>query len=289
MKIFDNFFKKQPEITPIQEPVKTNKQPKQYKNYIGGEVNSKNINFLLTTMSADEIILRYHQVLVSRSLTLTMSDPHANKYLNLLTANVLSNNNGFRLVSQALDNNNSLDDQANKAIEEAWKDWGKYGADVEGKLTFLEMQRLALISVAREGECIIRKIKNKGINKYGYSLQLIDSRRLNFQKYSTEIDGVGNFWKFGIQYDQYNRPLAYSILPNYLVGYAMSGVEEIIPADEIIHLYIPMYIGQRRGLPFYSPILSQMQMLNGFYEASLANARSSSCNLGFIKKQGWRR
>jgi lambda family phage portal protein len=58
-----------------------------------------------------------------------------------------------------------------------------------------------------------------------------------------------------------------------------------IPADEIIHGFLPDMVGQKRGLPWTATALWRLQMLGGFEKAALVNARVAASKGGFFQ---WR-
>ncbi|MFW2374087.1 MAG: phage portal protein, partial [Gammaproteobacteria bacterium] len=54
-----------------------------------------------------------------------------------------------------------------------------------------------------------------------------------------------------------------------------------VPADEIIHEFIVLKALQKRGLPWASTALLRLNMLGGYEEAALVNARTGASKMGF--------
>ena len=57
---------------------------------------------------------------------------------------------------------------------------------------------------------------------------------------------------------------------------------QIIPADEIIHIFIQQRQHQTRGEPFMAPVIGSLKMLGGYREAELVAARAAAAKFGII-------
>lgn len=268
------------------EPAKTQKSNVvvvRPRNYAAADHNNLTFSWTSYKYTSDQIIQKFLPTLVARSCEQCMNNPYASRYLQLLEDNVVGDN-GIMLQAQSKDNNGKLDQVANDAQEKAWKDWqSAENCDVTGKLDFITMSKLALKTVAREGEAIIRICQGRSVSTWGFALQLIDPRRLDINKNNLNMPN-GHIIRFGIEFNQYGKPLNYYIKKD-LDGYysEVSGNNHyIIPADEIIHLFLPQYVDQKRGLPWFSNVLMRMNMLNGFEEAAVEHARAGACQMGFI-------
>ncbi len=276
MSILD-FFKKKPQG-----------QKAQYvtirpQNYAAAQNSNLTFNWTNYKYTSDQIIKKYFTKLVARSCEQCMNNPYATRFLSLLENNVIGEN-GIMLQAQAKDINGQLDTAANDAQEKAWKEWGHAkNCDVTGKLNFIAMQKLIIKTIAREGEALIRIVKGNNAGNWGFSLQLIDARRLDVN-YNKDLDN-GHFIRFGIEFNPYGRPLKYFIkkYDEDLAGQTIYGDKYYeIPAEEIIHAFITQYVDQKRGLPWFSTTLLRMNMLNGFEEAAVEHARAGACQMGFI-------
>ena len=131
---------------------------------------------------------------------------------------------GTGIRSQAVTSSEAWNEEAEKYFTQ----WSKI-ADVQGRYTYREIQRLACIAIDRDGECFVRLVTHK---KSGYpAIQLILAHRIgNAGKVNENgprvIDGVG------VNSD--GRPIFY----RYLTGPSGTPSEsfEDIPANQIIHL-----------------------------------------------------
>ncbi|WP_250589618.1 phage portal protein [Neisseria subflava] len=99
-----------------------------------------------------------------------------------MVGNHVVGRDGFSLQMQVqLDNGSAMDNQANRAIEEAFAAWARRDVcEVSGLYSFTDLQRLMVRSVARDGEVLVRHVYGSE-NGHGYALQLLDIDRLDTQ------------------------------------------------------------------------------------------------------------
>lgn len=253
------------------------------KNYAAAGQNNLTYNWTNYKYTSDQIINKFYKTLVARSCEQCMNNPYMGRFLSLLENNVIGDK-GITLQAQAKDANGKLDTAANDAHEAAWKEWQKSkNCDVTGQLNFIAMCKLAIKTAAREGEALVRIVTGSNAGDWGFSLQLIDPRQLDIDK-NVDILPNGNFIRFGIEFNKYGKPLRYFFkrAQDDLYYQVSGGVYDEIPADDIIHLFIPEYINQKRGLPWFANTLLRSNMLNGFEEAAVEHARAGACQMGFI-------
>src|SRR5690606_38940312 len=100
-----------------------------------------------------------------------------------------------------------LDAAANEAIEAAWAEWCKpANCDVTGKRSLWKIQRLAMNTVVRDGEFIIRKVFGADAGPWGFAVQLIDPQRLP-PDYDVSRLPNGGFIRHGIEFNRYGRAM----------------------------------------------------------------------------------
>ena len=92
----------------------------------------------------------------------------------------------------------------------------------------------------------------------------------------------------GIEVDGYLRPQAYHFYANhpgdtYAGNTRTNGRRIRVPADEVIHLFLPERPGQTRGVTWFASALMRLHMLQGYEEAEVVRARASSALMGFIQ------
>ena len=209
---------------------------------------------------------------------------HAKKFIQLVRDNT-AGPSGFTLNAQTRDPNGTMDTLASKAIEESYGDFSIRGNfDVTGTLSRCDMERLLLSTWPTDGEVIIL-IKRGDKYPHGIAFQAVDPVRLDPLKYHKLPNG--NLIRHGIEMDEDNRPVAYYFkdYDSMMMGYITSfmGMQYTrVPAEDVIHWFIPEKIGQKRGLsPMRTPIW-RMRMLSAFEDSAITNARVGAAKMGFF-------
>ena len=83
------------------------------------------------------------------------------------------------MQSKARNADNSLDIIGNNVLEREWKRWGKRGnCTIDGKMSFLDAQKLFIETLARDGEVLIRHITSNNPND-PYRIQFLDADYLD--------------------------------------------------------------------------------------------------------------
>ncbi len=228
--------------------------------------------------------LRYNlTALRARSRELEHDNDYAKKFIRMVKTNIVGRD-GILLQSQVLNNSGKPDDVARIKIEEGWSRWTKRGnCDVTGQYSFRDIQKLAISSCARDGEVLIRKVKGFN-NDSRFALQLIEADHLDERKNETLSNG--NKVKMGVELDSWNRPMAYHVYKihpgDFMYGSSFGEVTRI-PAEEIIHLHLPMRISQTRGIPWMHAAMIRLNMIGGYEEAELVAARIAAAKGGFYE------
>lgn len=253
------------------------------RNYAAAKVDRLTWSWATSIMSSDQEILRSLENLRARSRELAKNNDYVKKYLTLLKTNVIGPT-GMTLQVVSKDPNGRLDTGANQLIEDAFWRWGKKGiCEVTGQLSFQKFQELCLESVARDGEILVRKVRNFG-NSFGFALQLIEADHLDIKRNDDLSNGA--YIRMGVEFNEWRRPIAYHVLTRHPGDYLHGGQKifdsERIPADEIIHLYDPVRPGQTRGVPWLHSAMLRLNMLGGYEEAELVAARLGACKMGFF-------
>lgn len=251
------------------------------RSYTAAQVSRLASNWTTQNTSGDYEIKAGLKALRARARELSRNNDYAKKFLNMVMINILGGN-GITFQSKIKYKNGEWDSEANDEIETAWADWGKKtnSPEVTNRLSWRDIQRLVMKTIARDGEALIRKVKGFD-NKYLLSLQLLEPDCLDVD-YNQILSNNGKI-KMGVEMDKWNKPVAYHIFVNYPGDYQVSSYQKRvrIPADEIIHLYIPDRFNDSRGIPWMHSAMQRMYMLGGYEEAELTNARVSSSKMGF--------
>jgi lambda family phage portal protein len=250
--------------------------------YSAAQQGRLTLDWVTSILSADKEMQGDLQKLRGRARDLSRNYSLARKFLAMVTSNVVGHRG---IILQAKVRNlrgEGLKEQLNDAIEKAWHRWSRRGiCTVEGRLSFADAQRLAIRTVALDGECLVRKVPYP--NEFGFALQFLDADQLdhNFQG----VDRTsGNEIRMGVEVDRYGRPAAYWLYDKHPSEFS-SGPRERkrVPASEVLHLFITDRVGQSRGVPWMAASMFDMNMLRGYKEAEIVAARTAAAKMGFLE------
>jgi lambda family phage portal protein len=240
-------------------------------------------DWLTITKSADSDIRYSLRAMRARSRDLCQNSDYARRYLDLVRTNVVGPR-GITLQVRARENNGVLDQVANQALEAAFMAWGQPGVcTVEGRMSWVDCQRMFIESVARDGECFVLFVEDNA-NPYRFRLQFLDPDLIDQEK--NEVLQGGREIRMGVEVDAAGRPLAYYVKvkhpDDYQTGSAPYIKDQRIPADRMIHAFRADRIGQTRGTPWTATSMTRLKMLGGYEEAELVAARISASKMGFF-------
>ncbi len=155
-------------------------------------------------------------------------------------------------------------------------------------MSWADCQRFVVQNLARDGEVLVRKIRGYR-NAHGFALQFLEADYLDEEK--NEVYQNGNSIRMGVEVDDYGKPVAYHLLTEHPGDYEFMKSSRTrkhvrVPADEIIHIFIPTRTNQTRGEPFMASAIAALKMLHGYREAELVAARVAAAKMGFITTPG---
>ena len=248
---------------------------------MSGLLSNQLQNWTTTSLSADQVIFNGLASLRARSREQYYNNTYAKRLVSMIKTNVVGDK-GISVQSKASGLSGSEDKAAQAAIEEAFKRWKEpQNCDYIGRKSFQTIQNLVISSLVIDGEAFVK------INRVGksFTLDLIDPVLIDINYMETGVNG--NNIIFGIEYDSRNKPIAYHLNQQTanqkdLTASYYTGERSRIPAEEILHIFVDEFVGQRRGIPWMSNALERMKMLNGFEEASLVAARVGAAKMGFF-------
>lgn len=257
------------------------------RNFAGARPVGSLASWQPQNWSADALARSDLDRLRARARSLARDNDYMRKFLNMVESNVIGRD-GFALQMRVLlDNADEPDALANKAIEAAFSRWARRGVcDVTGQMSFTDLQRLLIRSVARDGEVLIRHISGFD-NDYGYALQVLDIDRLD-TGYNVPQQNGRNAVRMGVELNSYSRPVAYWLRtahPGESYGQTGTGnLRERVPAEQISHIFLHDRPEQRRGFPWVASAIIGLQNLSGYQEAAIIAARVGASKMGFFKQ-----
>lgn len=234
--------------------------------------------------STDAVLRQQLDIVRHRSRDLSRNNPFARRFMALVKSNVIGPS-GIQVQARARRARGKLDRAANTLIEDRFAAWSRKGAfDVTGRHSRAAGEALFVQMVARDGEALIRIVEGAP-NEFGFALEFIAIDRLDTQLVK-ELPN-GNLIYMGVEYDGWNKPVAYWLLTDDPNGDSFRAAERRYvryPARDIIHAFVSEDVEQTRGIPWFIAGMRDLKMLGGYVEAELVAARAAASKMGFYRR-----
>lgn len=205
----------------------------------------------------------------------------AKAFLRLMKVNVLGDH-GIGLQSMARTRGGQPARRERQALERAWQRFNRLGHyEVTGAWSGADVDELLLDSAARDGEALLRLVPGWD-NEFRFAVQVIDPEQLDVNH--NEDLGGNRAVVMGVEIDEWRRPRAYYLRKTPLVAHLSDGVRGDrvrVPAEEIIHAYLPEWVYQTRGVPWMHTALSTLHHTDGYVEAAVVAARKGASAMLF--------
>lgn len=253
----------------------SNKRASASRAYSAASVDRLTSDWVFGPLSANEEVRQGLEIVRQRARELERNSPLARKFLYMVEANIVGR--GFKLSVEP------SSDEVGQNLTRDFRAWSQF-ADVNGRLTFADMQRLIIRTVARDGECFVRIHRGKQYVN-GIALQVLESDFVNHDK--NEILADGTSVVMGVYVDAKGTKIAYDVAKrhpgenNYAtVSY---GASDKVLARDMLHVCLTDRPGQIRAVSWMASIMPRLKMLEGYMEAEIVAARIASCKQGFYK------
>lgn len=217
----------------------------------------------------------------ARSRGLARNNEWARRYLIQIDDNVLGPV-GIRLQMRLTTRDGKPDEVANQRAEAGWLRWGERGnCDTSGKLSWREIESLALGCLERDGELLYRLRPAAG--PMGFQIQLLNPALLDVE---LRREWQGRRVRMGIEITDDGEPVAYW-LRLARAGDAPSGLITVgrhvrIPANQIRHRYALDEIDQLRGVPGLTIGARRLWLLHDFEESAAVASSNAAKRQGFF-------
>lgn len=248
--------------------------------FAAAEVDNTTRNFLGTTLSINEELRRSLPRMRSRSRQLAQDNDYVKRFLKMVQSNVIGPT-GINLQCEFLDNNGRTDEADCQLVEGHWNKWAKKReCSIDGRLSWRDIQSLAITTIARDGEVLIQKIRSRG-NRYGIKLRVLECDHLDIEH--NDIARNGNRIVMGVEIDRNDAPVAYWLSDHHpgASHYQATRIKRRrVPARDILHIFITERPGQLRGVPWLHTAIRRLNMLGGYEEAELIAARLGASKMG---------
>ncbi|MDF2784210.1 MAG: portal protein [Pantoea eucrina] len=211
----------------------------------------------------------------NKSRELSLNNPIAKNYIQKCADGVVGSDGITIKPAVEIGIPGTDNSQTNQLIEKLFY---RYAEDPEqfsfdGQLSIDLFQQVVEKTRARDGECFIR-IRD---NQY----EIIDAARLVNTRYGLTKSG---YYSNSIEYDgQTRKPVAYFVHKYNPITYQIdTGDYERVPAEEIIHYFIPEFHNQERGIPDLFAGQKVLQELQEYIQATLISKKVAASTTSFI-------
>lgn len=258
--------------------------------YDAARGNRLTADFLAPSTSADAELRGSLKILRNRSRALVRDNPYARQAKRTTQINVVGAR-GIRMQPQILrPGGQEKDERRNNALTAAWNRWCRPDScDVTGRLSFHGIELAVIGALPESGEIGIRLVRQPmGRSRVPLALELIEADQID-DDYTGYSDRPDHYWRMGVEFNNWGRPTRYAILTKHpgdaeLSTYRSSTKKHVfIDAADFIHVYLPERIGQSRGTPWFSPIVTTAWNLGKYEEAHWTRKRVQANSLGWIQ------
>ncbi len=258
-------------------------RPVRLRAYQGAKVNDMTYSMARSTRPVDGDIRRALKILRARSREEYQSNDYAKGAVRLFKNNVVGHN-GIVMRSRAMYANGNPDRPARDTLEGGWKRFCKRGVpEVTRRHSWRGCLELIVQSLVVDGECIMVGRPGMARNEFGWAFEFVDPELLDHEL--NEDLKNGNIIRMGVELDSMGAPAAYHFLPNDRLKddyqrqtFRQSHVR--VPASQVMHVFLPEYVTQTRGVPWMATALIRAGMMRGYEEAELVAARVASSMMG---------
>lgn len=254
--------------------------------FAGGAVNRLTSSLATWSASANSDLDGPLPILRARARALAANNEHGRRFLSLVGTNIVGRNNPQLQVRAYFQSGpkqeQTLDKAANDAIETHWQRWGKT-ADITGHHKSLSaLWRMVAKGVARDGEALVRLIRNQAL-PYGFALQALEADRLD-ENINARLTN-GNAIRQGVEIDSTGRAVAYHIRShhpgeNYIGG---TPAVERVPAQDIIHVFLQERAEQVRGVTWFHAVIIRGSIIHRFEDAAVTAAEIGASKIATLE------
>lgn len=167
-------------------------------------------------------------------------------------------------------------DSINDTIEAAYRRYSSWGQTTTcGRHSRASLARLVIRTVCQDGEFFA--YYREGMGADGLLVRPFDPALVDDTFNRVPSPGV-NGVDMGVEYDAEDRVVAYHVLESITTRRRRA-----VPASEILHVFVPMWAGQRRGVPAFTPVLMDAKVTADYIEAELMQTRLGAVNGVFFE------
>lgn len=215
-------------------------------------------------------------LLRDRARDMRRNNPYAERGVSAIATNVV----GYGIVPDPIGRTR----QKKRALD-LWQQWAETPAcDFEGRCNMYGLQNLVMNTVVESGEALVRRIWTPGDNVLNFQLQVLEPDYLDGSRDGVDSDGTHT--SDGIKFDSKGRRVGYWLYPQHPGATGritlMSHVSELIPAEDIAHIFFTKRPGQTRGYTWLAPVMLRMRNFDEMEDAVIEQAKVAACFAAFV-------
>jgi len=249
------------------------------------QVNRLTSDWTTSTRSINEEIRTTLYLRRARSRELCTFNDYGRKFMNLCKTNIVGPNGVqfHSMASEKINGKDVADDPAIEQIESAFSRWSEKGnCTVCGQYSLKDIEDLTATATPRDGEIMVRMVPRFKHNGFNFALQVFEADHLD-EKLNDERRNIC----MGVQRNRWNRPAAYHILekhPGDSHSVSAGQKHRVLPADQVLHLFVAERPGQVRGIPWTVSAGARLHSIGKYEESELVSARVGAAKGGFFQK-----
>lgn len=213
----------------------------------------------------------------NRARELRRNNPYAERAVTGIADNVV----GAGIVPRPLGKS-----RANKKLVDLWKAWAEETlCDADGLENFYGLQHKVMEAVPEGGEVLIRRRWRKSSDNLPVPMQLqvLEADFLDEEKNGT--NGSNQIIQ-GIEFSPIGKRVAYWLFDTHPGANSTWRALESrrIPAEDVIHVFLPKRPGQARGYTWFAPVMQRLRNFDEMEDAVMEQAKIAACFAAFVTK-----
>ena len=214
----------------------------------------------------------------NRARELRRNNPYAERAITGIADNVV----GAGIVPRPV----AKSSRANKRLTELWNAWAETPAcDADGLESLYGLQHKITEAVVESGECLLRRRRRFSSDGLPVPLQ-IQVIEPDFLDETKDGQIGGNRIIQGVEFDALGRRAAYWLYDEHpgTNNAWLSMESRRVPAEDVIHVYLPKRPGQARGYTWLAPVMQRMRNFDEMEDAVIEQAKIAACFAAFVTK-----
>lgn len=215
-------------------------------------------------------------LLRNRARDLRRNNPYAERAVSAIADNMV----GAGIVPRPM----AVKDRDNKRLAALWTAWGEATVcDADGLENFYGLQHKIAEGVAESGEYLIRRRRrftSDGL-PVPLQIQLLEPDFLDDAK--TAGNGKNQIIQ-GVEFDALGKRVAYWLFDEH--PGSSSSLRSLqsrrVPAEDVIHVFLPKRAGQARGYTWFAPVMQRLRNFDEMEDAVMEQAKIAACFAAFV-------